>query len=93
MVKHPNADNIVQLTKIFNVSANFLLNDHINISIDPVLENSEDMIQALLEKELKDDNNYFALKARAQKSQKSTWIPIIFSGIIFLMIVTIYISS
>ena len=34
MVKHPNADNIVQLTKIFNVSANFLLNDDINISSD-----------------------------------------------------------
>lgn len=87
----PDTDHVIQLTKIFHVGADFFLNDDVDISISSVVENDEDVIQSLLEKELKDDSDRLALKARAQKSKSSTWISIILSGIIILIIVLIYI--
>ena len=87
----PDTDNIVQLTRIFNVTADFLLNNELDIPIGSTTEDDKEILQSLLEKELKDDSDRLALKARNQKSESSIWIPIFTSGIMFLVIVMVYV--
>lgn len=85
----PDTDNVIQLTKIFNISADFLLNDEIDLPVGSAGDgNEEDFIQALLEKEIRDDTDRLALKA--YKSKKRTWLPILFSGLTIVFIVVIY---
>ena len=87
----PDTENILQLTKIFNVTADFLLNDEIDIPVAVAIdENDKDVSQSLLEKELKDDSDRLAMKAYAQKEKKFSWIPIVVSGLMILVIVIIY---
>ena len=87
----PDTDNIVQLTRIFNVTEDFLLNNELDIPIGSTTEDDKEILQSLLEKELKDDSDRLALKARNQKSESSIWIPIFTSGIMFLVIVMVYV--
>ena len=87
----PDTENILQLTKIFNVTADFLLNDEIDIPVAVAIdENDKDVSQSLLEKELKDDSDRLALKAYTQEQKKFSWIPIVVSGLMILVIVIIY---
>lgn len=87
----PDTENILQLTKIFNVTADFLLNDEIDIPVAVAIdENDKDVSQSLLEKELKDDSDRLAMKAYARKQKKFSWIPIVGSGLMILVIVIIY---
>lgn len=87
----PDTDNIRQLTKIFNVTADFLLNDEIDIPVTVTTgKEDKDVIQSLLEKELKDDSDRLAMKAYTQKSKKFSWIPIMVSGLMILVIVVVY---
>ena len=79
------------MTRIFNVTADFLLNNELDIPIGTTTEDDKEILQSLLEKELKDDSDRLALKARNQKSESSIWIPIFTSGIMFLVIVMVYV--
>ncbi|SHH85642.1 Transcriptional regulator, contains XRE-family HTH domain [Sporobacter termitidis DSM 10068] len=88
----PDTENIVQLTKIFAVSADFLLNDEVDIpnASTENVNQEKDIIQSLLEKEVKDEADRFALKAYNQKSKKRTWMPILFSGLTIVLIAAVY---
>ncbi len=60
----PDTENIIQLTKIFDVSADFLLNEEIDIPIGASAneETEQDVIDLMLKNELQDDSDKLALK-------------------------------
>jgi transcriptional regulator with XRE-family HTH domain len=90
----PDTENVVQLTKIFDVSADFLLNDEVDIPIGAGgNEGTEsDVMYSMLKNELKDNSDKLALKmyeSRMKKGGKHNWQPAIFSLLGLLGIVSI----
>lgn len=83
----PDTDKVVKLTKIFDVTADFFLNDEIDI---PVGLTDEDIIQSMLEKEPADNSDRLALKMHKQKTPGKTWVPILFSGLTLILVVILY---
>lgn len=87
----PDTENVVQLTKIFDVSADFLLNDDIGIPTGAggSEKTENDIVHTMLENELKDDSDKMALKMYESKMKKSgnhKWQPAIFSLLGILII-------
>lgn len=90
----PDTENVIQLTKIFNVSADFLLNDEIDISIGSTenVNQDKDVIPFMLEKEIKDDTDLLALKTCKQRTNNKIWIPLLSSVLVIVLIVGLYFS-
>lgn len=87
----PDTENIVHLTKIFNVSADFLLDDKIDIPIRSLEkasqdENKEDITLSLLKKEFTDDDErHMALKVYAQNKNKKNWLAPTIVGVVIIV--------
>lgn len=80
----PDTENIIQLTKIFDVSADFLLNDEVDIPIGDGAQEvtEEDISYSLLKNELKNAPDKTALKLYENKMKKEKnhkWQPFVFS--------------
>lgn len=87
----PDTDKVVKLTKIFDVTADFFLNDEIDIPVGLTDDiNKEDIIQSMLEKEPADNSDRLALKMHKQKTPGKTWVPILFSGLTLILVVILY---
>lgn len=90
----PDTENVVQLTKIFDVSTDFLLNDEVDIPISTgsYEGTEEEIISAMLKSELKDETDKLAAKMYEgrKKKSKNIWLPILWSVLVVAAIVTIY---
>lgn len=78
----PDTANVIQLTKIFDVSADFLLNEEVDIPIGARAgeETEQDVIYSILKNELKDDSDQLALKmfqTRAKNKSPRRWLVLI----------------
>jgi transcriptional regulator with XRE-family HTH domain len=74
----PDTENIIQLTKIFDVSADFLLNEEVDIPIGTSAgeETEQDVIYSMLKNELQDASDKLALrmyKIRAKDKGPFKW--------------------
>jgi transcriptional regulator with XRE-family HTH domain len=74
----PDTENVIQLTKIFEVSADFLLNNEIDIPLVSVMEKeaADDSKLAMLKDTLTDDEYKLAKKVfkdRQEGNKKTQW--------------------
>ncbi|MFT4146849.1 MAG: helix-turn-helix transcriptional regulator [Mobilitalea sp.] len=70
----PDTENIRQIMKIFDVTADFLLNDEIDIPVAQSVnkETEEDVVFSMLKNELTDDSDKLALRMyESQMKNKS----------------------
>ncbi|MHB8063153.1 MAG: helix-turn-helix domain-containing protein, partial [Ruminiclostridium sp.] len=91
----PDTENVIQLTKIFDVSADFFLNDEINIPIGTSADEKteQDVRYSILKNELKDDSDKLALKMyeiRMKNEGRFKWIWPLVMGIAAIIIIGIY---
>lgn len=88
----PDTENIIQLTKTFDVSADFLLNEEIDIPIGASAneETEQDVIDLMLKNELQDDSDKLALKMykiRTKDKGQFKWLwPLALFGTIVILI-------
>lgn len=91
----PDTENVIQLTKIFNVSADFFLNDEIDIPIRTGADEKteQDVRYSILKNELRDDSDKLALKmyeVRTKNENRIQWIWPVVMGMTVIIIVGIY---
>jgi transcriptional regulator with XRE-family HTH domain len=89
----PDTENIKQIMKIFDVTADFLLNDEIDIPITKSVneETEEDVAFLLLKNELKDDSDKLALRMyesqlKGKSHSKWFWLLQTFAIFVFVLI-------
>ncbi|MDF2845808.1 MAG: DNA-binding protein [Herbinix sp.] len=89
----PDTENIKQIMKIFDVTADFLLNDEIDIPITKSVneETEEDVAFLLLKNELKDDSDKLALRMyesqlKGKSHSKLFWLLQTFAIFVFVLI-------
>ncbi len=90
----PDTENVIQLTKLFNVTADFLLNEEIDIPVGASAgeETEQEVIYSMLNNELKDASDKLAMKmykvqAKEQSRFKWYWL---FEVLVFAAIIGIY---
>jgi len=69
----PDIENILHLTKIFDVTSDYLLNDTIDNPTNNQRETEENLVFKMLKDELKDDSDKLAFKSYQQKNQQAKW--------------------
>lgn len=84
----PDIENILQLTKIFDVTSDYLLNDTIDNPDSNQMKTEENLVSKMLKAELKDDSDKLALESYQQKRQHAAWSTALVSilGIVFIVL-------
>ncbi|WP_265456108.1 helix-turn-helix domain-containing protein [Enterococcus sp. HY326] len=85
----PDVENIIQLSRIFDVTTDFLLDDELSVPGTKIRkdETESDIVRAMLERELHDSDNLASKMYNSQSKRSSaTMLLLNFSGILLIVV-------